>query len=511
MNDRRGGQSEPGKSTICQLARMGDLVQMLPLISALPQGGSLKLICDADVLDWAEQLPQIDEIIPVNTRRMRQSTLGELSLPQVLRELDISVEKVSHFTDQAFYALNDHPVCDALAALVCHENQSLWVNPRLVLLRSYVRMIAAEHRWNRIHLSDLWASLAFPEKPDRNVNVPAKAAGRQFAKSVVEPLHQSGVRRIWAFILGSGGKYRRIAPEDFSAYWNHIAENSHIGLVLIGGRGEEELARRFLQNVDPRRNDVINLVGVCSPEELLGLFAEVDLVVGVDTGPLHWAAAVGTRVLGMYFAEAGFYDTGPYGQGHFVLVPDCPEYPCHPVVAEKCDYKCRRPFEDHRAIAELLKVINDELWPEEYSVPTGLHLHRSSLTAQGNRYEVVAGKANDPEIDYLADFVWKVFAEFDETIRKLPRIEGRYNDSGRLFQGGGIPQGTENQRDNFERLFNRWVDEIWKLPLPKAISSTAEFEVKEGAATYLSAQKKSLRQVGKNKSELDLQKCESCL
>jgi len=113
MNDRRGGQSEPGKSTICQLARMGDLVQMLPLISALSQVGSLKLICDADVLDWAEQLPQIDEIIPVNTRRMRQSTHGELSLPQVLRELDISVEKVSHFTDQAFYALNDHPVCDA--------------------------------------------------------------------------------------------------------------------------------------------------------------------------------------------------------------------------------------------------------------------------------------------------------------------------------------------------------------------------------------------------------------
>lgn len=124
----------------------------------------------------------------------------------------------------------------------------------------------------------------------------------------------------------------------------------------------------------------------------LGVLAGADLVIGVDTGPLHWAAAVGTRVLGLYFGEAGFHDTGPYGDGHLVLAPDCSEYPCHPQRACQCGWRCRQTFQDARSMSALLLAVLNGTQATVALPPQGLRPHHSQLTPQGNIFRAAGGE-----------------------------------------------------------------------------------------------------------------------
>jgi hypothetical protein len=63
---------------------------------------------------------------------------------------------------------------------------------------------------------------------------------------------------------------------------------------------------------------VWDTTGRTSLDELAELLSRCHAVIGADTGPLHLAAAVGTRVIGWYFARARVHETGPYGSGHLI-------------------------------------------------------------------------------------------------------------------------------------------------------------------------------------------------
>ena len=52
-------------------------------------------------------------------------------------------------------------------------------------------------------------------------------------------------------------------------------------------------------------------------------------MIGGDTGTLHLAAALGTRVVGLYMGTASCHETGPYGDGHYVLQAYAPCSPCN--------------------------------------------------------------------------------------------------------------------------------------------------------------------------------------
>jgi hypothetical protein len=62
-----------------------------------------------------------------------------------------------------------------------------------------------------------------------------------------------------------------------------------------------------------------NFAGRTSISEMATLLARCDLLVSVDTGAAHVAAAVGTTVVGLYGATAWFAETAPYGDDHLIL------------------------------------------------------------------------------------------------------------------------------------------------------------------------------------------------
>src|SRR5690606_35378256 len=102
-----------------------------------------------------------------------------------------------------------------------------------------------------------------------------------------------------------------------------LAADGHHVLFLWGGEAERRLAARLAEaapgaTIAPKTDSL---------RQLAALLEAADLVVGVDSGPLHLAAALGTPVLGLYGPKhPGTY--GPFWPGAEVVRGDEPCSPC---------------------------------------------------------------------------------------------------------------------------------------------------------------------------------------
>ncbi len=96
---------------------------------------------------------------------------------------------------------------------------------------------------------------------------------------------------------------------------------------------------------DPRERDmvarivaaasvpVVDLAGQLSLKELAALSARARAFVGVDSAPMHIAAAVGTPTVAL-FGPSGELEWGPWGVPHMLLAS--PAHPCRPCGIDGC-------------------------------------------------------------------------------------------------------------------------------------------------------------------------------
>lgn len=126
-----------------------------------------------------------------------------------------------------------------------------------------------------------------------------------------------------------------------------------IGVILTGSREDGAVAAAISDGLNP---PPLSLAGRLSLKQLAALLREVDLVVTVDSGPMHIASAVGTPVVAL-FGPTDPLRTGPLGPGR-VLRRDLP---CSPCLQRRCripeTYRCMRDL----GVAEVLQAVRDLL------------------------------------------------------------------------------------------------------------------------------------------------------
>jgi hypothetical protein len=96
-------------------------------------------------------------------------------------------------------------------------------------------------------------------------------------------------------------------------------------VIIFGSGGERALGEEIKRGGG---SDVIDMVGKTSLKELAAFLKCCNLLVSNDSGTMHIATAVGTRVIGMSLGAAYFRETGPYGKGHVVIESTVPCHPC---------------------------------------------------------------------------------------------------------------------------------------------------------------------------------------
>jgi heptosyltransferase-2/heptosyltransferase-3 len=124
---------------------------------------------------------------------------------------------------------------------------------------------------------------------------------------------------------GTGGPAKLWFPER----WAAVADALHAAgarLVLTGGPGEEALVAEVAARI---QTPALTLAGQTSVGQLAALLRRAALVLGVDSGPLHLAAAQGIPTLHLY-GPGDDWRFGPWGDPlrHVVLREELWCSPC---------------------------------------------------------------------------------------------------------------------------------------------------------------------------------------
>lgn len=121
---------------------------------------------------------------------------------------------------------------------------------------------------------------------------------------------------------------------------NWMVENN-LKIVITSSPSDREMERvkRILSLVHDRSR-VADLSGRTTIKQLAAISAAADLFVGVDTAPMHIAAAVGTPVVAL-FGPSGEAQWGPWGEQHTVLTKKmrcntCPKEICDGIEVKRC-------------------------------------------------------------------------------------------------------------------------------------------------------------------------------
>lgn len=97
---------------------------------------------------------------------------------------------------------------------------------------------------------------------------------------------------------GSNDPYvKRWRTEGFTWVAQQLQKEFGFQVILLGASNEQDVAQ---QVVDSFKDGALNMVGRTSLREALALLAEVDLLVGNDTGMIHAAVALGTPTVAVF-------------------------------------------------------------------------------------------------------------------------------------------------------------------------------------------------------------------
>lgn len=139
--------------------------------------------------------------------------------------------------------------------------------------------------------------------------------------------------------LGASDERKRWPPELVAEALNRL-EPEFGDVVLVGTESERELADRASARLERRSYDSLGQADIV---ELGALLTRARLLLTNDTGTMHVAAAVGTRVVDLSTGPVFAHETGPYGEGHLVLEPRMDCFPC--VAGAECHHlACRESF-----------------------------------------------------------------------------------------------------------------------------------------------------------------------
>ncbi len=374
-----------GRVLVVQLARLGDLVQTWPLIRRLRHrnpGRHLDLLADGSLKALQAMGPAVDALLGVDMEHLPR--LAQRDIPEAYDRVRHLADRCRVETYEAVYNLNFSRISLLLSYLTGGEvrgyqpvkgGREYLRDPWLALVFGLVH----NRRVNRVHLSDVFRHLAPGPGLEPAPPAPVPRTGEPVIALQVATRHPE---RTWPL-------------EAFTRLAGLLVDRLGAWIWLLGTKAEAFLGEAFTQGLTPaQRQRVVNLQGRTDLSELAARLSETHLLVSGDTGTLHLAAALGTRTVGIFLGPASCFETGPYGEGHYVFQA---EPPCHPCVeaGAACPEPVCRDMIPPGAVADLVMALyrNGE-GRASLSLPDGARLYRSQMDAFGVDYVPMEGGLN---------------------------------------------------------------------------------------------------------------------
>lgn len=143
--------------------------------------------------------------------------------------------------------------------------------------------------------------------------------------------------------------------EGVAAVMDHLGARG-FRVVLTSGSERRELrkARRILGLA---RRPAVDLAGRLTLKQLAAVLGRACLFLGVDSAPMHMAAAMGTPVVAL-FGPSGEHNWRPWGDGHVVVAK--PLF-CRPCGQDGCNGSKRSDCLDMLTEAEVIAAVDAQI------------------------------------------------------------------------------------------------------------------------------------------------------
>ena len=306
-----------------KLVAMGDLITLMPAVERIrrryPEAEIIFLTTPA-MVSLAAAFPFIDRVIPI-----RFSITGLLAAIHSLRDFDLVIE-FDHY-----YRL---PSLLTFWAGVPHRvGFDIPGQGRNLLLTARVRY------QDELHAVENFAQLAKAvgaEITDLQLIPPNFATAAADHASMAQLLASHNMARLVVIHPGTSAtaKSRRWPAAQFAKLADRLADAGY-QIIFTGATEEQPIVEQILAL---SRYSHLSLVGQTSLGQLLELFRQAKLVVSLDTGPMHLAAASGTPTLGLFGANTP-NSWGPYGSYHRAIYHG----PIIPCTQQQYGKVCRHP------------------------------------------------------------------------------------------------------------------------------------------------------------------------
>ncbi len=203
------------------------------------------------------------------------------------------------------------------------------------------------------HLRPLAALGIDPYTADRRLDFFPAAIDEEYAERFLRENNLAG-KRLVAFNPGTSHPSKCWPIDRFAALGDFLATEHGCEIVVVGSRDEASLAAAIRDGMKQPLHDLCG----CSLGELGALLRKSEFLVTGDTGPMHIAAAVGTRVLALY-GPISPIRSGPVGEGHRVLIHDGLD--CCPCNRFDCKHPSFRLCMEMITLAEVEQVATEML------------------------------------------------------------------------------------------------------------------------------------------------------
>jgi lipopolysaccharide heptosyltransferase I len=269
---------------IVRLSALGDVIHTIPAVVALREA-----LRDADI-EWAVERPYAELVESVaGVRAVRASIRKWGHAPLSLRnDIRIFVSRIrGNEVAVDFQGL----IKSALVARFSGARERYGFDRDAIretlaarFINKHVPVDQSRHvvEWNL----QLASAVAHRELAMPHLDFSKFADPMRFAKQIV--------------VLPGAGKPNKIWPPE---RYGEVIRRLGVPAMTVWGPNERELAERTGLELAPPTN----------LRELAAVLRDAALVVGGDTGPLHLAAALGTRVVGLY-GPTNVRRNGPFGQ-----------------------------------------------------------------------------------------------------------------------------------------------------------------------------------------------------
>jgi lipopolysaccharide heptosyltransferase I len=331
----------------------GDVLHALPTAGALRRrfpDARLAWLVDEEWADAVRGVPAVDEVILSGRRRWLRAVaagrgagaaLGEFgALLRALRaaRYDLAVDLQGLFKSAVFVAAAGARVRVGLSTAREGSRHTC---------THIVAVPAGEHAVERY--LRVARALGAPEGP-REFPVVVPAAAEQEADGLLAPMAAP------LAVLHPAARWptKLWTPEAFAAVGDALADGLGARVAITGGGADVDAAEAVAARMG---RPALNLAGRTSLKVLAAILRRAAVMVTVDSGPMHLAAALGTPLVGL-FGPTSPARTGPYGPGPRRILQE--GLPCVPCLSRRCgvpdERLCMQSLDAQRVAAEAMAI-----------------------------------------------------------------------------------------------------------------------------------------------------------